>query len=32
MGDLLFELTGYFADQRKTPRWLRTEAGVALLG
>jgi hypothetical protein len=32
MGDLLFELTGYFADQLKVPRWLRTEAGVALLG
>lgn len=32
MGDLLFELTGYFADQLKAPRWLRTEAGVALLG
>ena len=32
MGDLLFELTGYFADQLKEPRWLRTVAGVALLG
>ncbi|WP_296244454.1 hypothetical protein [uncultured Enterobacter sp.] len=32
MGDLLYELTGYFADQLKAPRWLRTEAGVALLG
>ncbi|HGU9819390.1 TPA: hypothetical protein ACNFOY_003150 [Enterobacter chuandaensis] len=32
MVDLLFELTGYFADQLKAPRWLRTEAGVALLG
>ena len=32
MGDLLSELTGYFADQLKAPRWLRTEAGVALLG
>ncbi|HFV9242060.1 TPA: hypothetical protein ACIAIH_000940 [Enterobacter bugandensis] len=32
MGDLLFELTGYFADQLNAPRWLRTEAGVALLG
>lgn len=32
MGDLLFELTGYFADQLKAPRWLKTEAGVALLG
>ena len=32
MGDLLFELTGYFADQLKAPRWLRTEAGIALLG
>ncbi|HDR2792765.1 MULTISPECIES: hypothetical protein [Enterobacter] len=32
MGDLLFELTRYFADLLKAPRWLRTEAGVALLG
>ena len=32
MGDLLCELTGYFADQLTAPRWLRTEAGVALLG
>lgn len=32
MGDLLFELTGYFADQLNAPRWLRTEAGIALLG
>lgn len=32
MSDLLFELTAYFADQLKAPRWLKTEAGIALLG
>lgn len=26
--DLLAELTGYFADRLKAPRWLETEAGV----
>lgn len=28
MRDLLSELTGYFADRLKAPRWLETEAGV----
>jgi len=28
MSDLLAELTGYFAERLKAPRWLATEAGV----
>ncbi|WP_312998846.1 hypothetical protein [Leclercia sp.] len=28
MSDLLAELTGYFAERLKAPRWLTTETGV----
>ncbi|WP_395300436.1 hypothetical protein V1599_16380 [Enterobacter sp. ECC-175] len=31
MTDLLYDLTGYFAERLKFPRWIRTQEGVAFI-
>jgi hypothetical protein len=31
LAGLLFELVGYFADELRTPRWIRTDEGIKFI-